>query len=211
MVKAATPVGFEDIEESKPKCPDCKQPLTFVRTKSHEKRWYCYNCEKFTDHFAQPALESHARAKMIDGLNGLQVIDSHGMIVGRVRKITPADTGDLHSFVLSVDKEQLKNLLDERGIPREFEVPHDKVATIGDVVILSEVFSPSSLAPPTPARPLEEGKSRKCVRCGASLLPDAKYCIKCGTSAAHPNNCMYCGRTNPNDALYCMNCGSKLS
>jgi len=78
------------------------------------------------------------------------------MIVGRVRKAISNDTGDVRSFVLSVDKEQFKTLLDERDLPREFELGHEKIATVGDVVILSDVFSPSAFAP---AKPPEESPS----------------------------------------------------
>lgn len=212
MVKAVTPPTYDEEEQSRPRCPDCGQPLTFVRTKSHQKRWYCYSCEKYTDHIAQPALEKNTKTQ-IETMSGLQVIDSHGMIVGRVRKIIPAgDTGDLRAFVLSVDKEQLKNLLDQRGQPREFEVGHDKVATIGDVVLLSEVFSPRAFAPPPP-KPSDETRTsaKRCGKCGSPLLADAKYCIKCGASVSHSNNCVLCGTPNPSEALFCMSCGNRLS
>ena len=127
----------------------------------------------------------HAR---IEAITGLQVIDSHGMIVGRVRKAISNDTGDVRSLVLSVDKEQFKTLLDERDLPREFELGHEKIATVGDVVILSDVFSPSALAPPKP--PSEDSSNiGKCSRCSAPLIAGAKHCIKCGallTSASWP-------------------------
>src|SRR6266699_1071480 len=77
------PTMFE--EEPKARCPDCSQSLTFIRTKSHQKRWYCYACEKYIDRPTEPTLIKDAHAR-IEALNGLQVIDSHGMIVGRVRK-----------------------------------------------------------------------------------------------------------------------------
>src|SRR6266571_4690361 len=122
------PTMFE--EEPKARCPDCSQSLTFIRTKSHQKRWYCYACEKYIDRPSEPTLIKDAHAR-IEALNGLQVIDSHGMIVGRVRKAISNDTGDVRSLVLSVDKEQFKTLLDERDLPREFEIGHEKIATAG--------------------------------------------------------------------------------
>src|SRR2546430_456901 len=130
-------------EEPKARCPDCQQSLTFVRTKSHEKRWYCYGCEKYVDHIPQtPSIkDSHVR---LETLSGLQVVDSHGILVGRVRKAIPTDSGDIKSLLLSVDKEQFKTLLDDRDLSREFEVSHDKIATVGDVVILADVFSKCS-------------------------------------------------------------------
>jgi len=204
-LKSGMPTMFE--EEPKARCPDCSQSLTFIRTRSHQKRWYCYACEKYIDHPTEPTLIKDAHAR-IEALNGLQVIDSHGMIVGRVRKAISNDIGDVRSFVLSVDKEQFKTLLDERDLPREFELGHEKIATVGDVVILSDVFSPSAFAPPKP--PEESQNSGKCSRCSAPLIVGAKHCIKCGallTSAS----CVSCGTLNPTEARYCKNCGNKLT
>jgi sporulation protein YlmC with PRC-barrel domain/ribosomal protein L40E len=195
-------------EEPKARCPDCNQSLTFVRTKSHEKRWYCYGCEKYVDHLPEiPQIkEDHAR---LDALTGLQVVDSHGILVGRVRKVIPTDTGDIKSLLLSVDKEQFKTLLDERDISPEFELSHEKIATVGDVVILAEVFSPSSLAPPKPVEPVARGAGW-CRKCGAQLLSGAKHCIKCGT-LLDSMVCVTCGSTNPTEAMFCKNCGNKLT
>ena len=194
-------------EETKARCPDCSQSLTFVRTRSHQKRWYCYSCEKYVDHIADPTTvkDSHSR---IEALNGLQVIDSHGMIVGRVRKAVSNDTGDVRSLVLSVDKEQFKTLLDERDLPREFEVGHEKISTVGDVVILSDVFSLSALAPPKPRE--ETANSGTCSRCSAPLIAGAKHCIKCGALLTS-TSCTACATVNPVEARYCKNCGNKLS
>src|SRR5207249_9996146 len=156
----------------------------FIRTKSHQKRWYCYACEKYVDRPTEPTLIKDAHSR-IEALNGLQVIDSHGMIVGRVRKAISNDTGDVRSFVLSVDKEQFKTLLDERDLPREFELGHEKIATVGDVVILSDVVSPSAFAPP---KPLEESPSSgKCSRCNAPLLAAAKHRITCRALLTSPS------------------------
>ncbi len=203
-MKPGLPTMFED--EPKTRCPDCSQPLTFVRTRSHQKRWYCYGCEKYVDHFAETGFikDSHAR---LESLSGLQVVDSHGILVGRVRKAIPNDTGELKSLLLSVDKEQFKSLLDDRDLPREFEVERGKIATVGDVVILSDVFSPSSLAAQNP----QEGSliGRSCGKCGAPLLADAKHCIKCGT-ALSSSNCASCGAPNPVEAKFCKNCGNRM-
>jgi len=198
---------FDD--EPKARCPDCNQSLTFVRTKAHEKRWYCYGCEKYVDHLpeTEPHIkESHAR---LDAMAGLQVIDSHGILVGRVRKAIPTDTGDLKSLVLSVDKEQFKTLLEDRDLAREFEISHEKIATVGDVVILAEVFSPSSLAPPKPVEAAPRGAGW-CRKCGAQLLSGAKHCIKCG-ALLDSAVCASCGSTNPTEAMFCKNCGNKLT
>ena len=196
---------FED--ESKARCPDCSQPLTFVRTKSHQKRWYCYSCEKYVDRIPGAPLikDNHAR---LEALSGLQVVDSNGILVGRVRKATPTDSGDIKSLLLSVDKEQFKSLLDDRELAREFEVSHEKIATVGDVVILAEVFSPSSLSP---TKPIEESAGTKCcAKCSASLLAGAKHCIKCGALLS-AIDCGTCGTTNPIEARFCKNCGDRIS
>jgi len=197
-------------EEAKTRCPDCSQTLTFVRTKSHQKRWYCYSCEKYID--LVPELQSSKDAfSNLDALNGLQVIDSHGMIVGRVRKAVSNETGEIRSLVLSVDKEQFKNLLENRELPREFEVRHDGIATVGDVVILSHVFSPSALAPPKAPDVHASSSPKNCSKCGSMLLADAKHCIKCGASLVPTSlNCQSCGTSNPPEAKFCKNCGSRI-
>ena len=62
LLKPGVPALFE--EESKERCPDCSQPLTFVRTKSHERRWYCYSCEKYVDSFAEAASPKDVSARL---------------------------------------------------------------------------------------------------------------------------------------------------
>jgi len=150
--------------------------------------------------------ENHAR---LDALTGLQVVDSHGILVGRVRKAIPTDTGEIKSLLLSVDKEQFKTLLEDRDLSKEFEISHDKILTVGDVVILSDVFSPSSLAPPKPAETTARGAGW-CRKCGAQLISGAKHCIKCG-ALLDSTVCPSCGSTNPMEAMFCKNCGNKLS
>lgn len=136
------------------------------------------------------------------------MVDSHGILIGRVRKAIPTDSGDLKSLLLFIDKEQFKTLLDDREWPKEYEVGHEKISTIGDVVILTEVFSPSALAP---ANKIENtGRARKCDQCGAEILSDAKHCIKCGALVAARHDCAACGTINPVDAKYCKNCGGRL-
>lgn len=194
-------------EEPRARCPDCNQSLTFVRTRSHEKRWYCYGCEKYVDHFPEaPSIkENHSR---LDSLTGLQVVDSHGILVGRVKKVVPTDEGDIRSLLLSVDKEQFKSLLDDRDLSNEFEVTRDKIATVGDVVILANVFSPSSIAP---TKSIETARGAGwCRKCGAQLLSGAKHCIKCGT-LLDSTVCASCGSTNPTEAMFCKNCGNRLT
>lgn len=204
-LKPGMPVLFED--ESKERCPDCGQPLTFIRTKTHQRRWYCYSCEKYVDPLAEASFTKDAHV-MLEALNGLQVIDSHGVILGRVRKAIPNDKGDIKALVLSVDKEQFKSLLDDRDLPREFEVGQNKISTVADVVILSDVFSPKALAPPSKVE-AEPSESKTCGNCGAAVLTGARHCIRCGASL-EANNCASCGTPNPREARFCKNCGNRM-
>ena len=159
------------------------------------------------DHFSQTPFIKDAHSRL-ETLSGLQVVDSHGILVGRVRKAIPNDSGDIKSLLLSVDKEQFKTLLDDRDLSREFEVSHDKIATVGDVVILTDVFSPSALAPARPGDTIQG--VRCCGKCGAQLLQGAKHCIKCG-SLLDSTDCPTCRTVNPVEAKFCKNCGGKIS
>jgi len=205
LLKPGIPALFE--EEAKERCPDCSQPLTFVRTKSHERRWYCYSCEKYVDSFAEAASPKEVSARL-EALSGLQVIDSHGVILGRVRKAIPNERGDIKALVMSVDKEQFKTILDERELPREVELGQSKIGAVGDVVILSDVFSPRDLAPPRP-QTQESAGPRVCAQCGEPVLSGARHCIRCGSSV-ELGNCPGCGAVNPLEARFCKNCGGRM-
>jgi sporulation protein YlmC with PRC-barrel domain len=183
LTKTGSASEFE--EASKPRCPECLQPLTFVRTRSQQKKWYCYSCEKYTDHFAETA-EHHSAEMSRESLTGLQVIDYHGTVVGRVSRVIHAETDDSATLTVDVEKESLKTLLRNKGILNEVEIGRDKVLAIGDVVILSEVFSPSlvSKAGAVPSsspesNPRELGE-KYCPTCAAEVLRDASFCIVCG-------------------------------
>ncbi len=183
MTKTEPYVEFDVMP--KPLCPDCLQPLTFVRTRSQQKKWYCYSCEKYTDHFA-PAQTDQTSRLSPNNMNGLQVIDSHGMVVGSVSRTITSGSGDVSSLVVHVDKEPFRTSLLHRGIQGEIQVGHEKVLAIGDVVILSEVFSssvvtsPSSLPAPIARTGPTEPAEKYCPRCGSEVLFDATFCIGCG-------------------------------
>ena len=183
MTKTGSASDFE--EASKPRCPDCLQPLTFVRTKSQQKKWYCYSCEKYVDHFAGTA-EHHSTDMSRESLTGLQVIDYHGTVVGRVNRVTRPETGDSVTFIIDVEKESLKTLLRDKGILNEVEIGRDKVLAVGDVVILSEAFSHSLvsttgtvLSSSPKSNPGQSGE-KSCPTCSAEVLRDASFCIVCG-------------------------------
>lgn len=63
------------------------------------------------------------------------------MLVGRIRKVVPTESGDIRSLVITVDKEPPRTSLDNSGISDEVEASHDKTIAIGEVAILSDVFS----------------------------------------------------------------------
>ena len=205
VLKPGIPALFD--EEAKERCPDCSQPLTFVRTRNHERRWYCYSCEKYVDSFAEQSSTKDVLARL-EALNGLQVIDSHGVILGRVRKAIPNERGDIKALVMSVDKEQFKTILDDRELPREFELPQNHIGAVGDVVILSDVFSPKALGPPKPAM-VDSSGAKVCGQCGAAVLVGARHCIRCGASLEQ-NHCTECGAVNPLEAKFCKNCGGRM-
>ena len=99
------------------------------------------------------------------------------MIVGRIRKVVPTESGGIRLLVIAVDKEPLRTSLDNPGISDEVEVSHDKTIAIGKVAILSDVFSFSLLT----ERPSRVGpQNRRCPGCGAVILEDAKFCMACG-------------------------------
>src|SRR5437870_5981004 len=107
-------------EEPKARCPDCNQSLTFVRTKSHEKRWYCYGCEKYVDHFSQTPFIKDAHSRL-ETLSGLQVVDSHGILVGRVRKAIPIDFAVIKLLFLSLTRDRLRSFLEVETLSWELE------------------------------------------------------------------------------------------
>lgn len=180
MTKTQIPTEF--AENAKPKCPDCQQALTYIRTKSQKKKWYCYTCEKYVDLNTQTPKE-HLSNLSQGMVSGLQVVDPHGMIIGRVARVILNDTGEVGSLIVAVDKEPLKTSLRIRGIPEEVRVDHGKVAAIGDVVVLSEVFSftfSSNTDDPQSSTDESQPKKKQCPGCTAVILLDAKFCINCG-------------------------------
>lgn len=63
------------------------------------------------------------------------------MLVGRIRKVVPTESGNTRSLVITVDKEPPRTSLNNPGISDEVEASHDKTIAIGEVAILSDVFS----------------------------------------------------------------------
>ncbi len=119
-------------------------------------------------------------------IDGLKVIDSHGIIIGRVARTVPNDAGEIRSLIVVVDKEPLRTSLGNRGMPEAVEVDHEKVAAIGDVVILSDVFSSAfvistnDLSHSVHSTGTPQLKDKWCSGCSAVISSDDIFCINCG-------------------------------
>ena len=150
----------------RPKCSLCGEPLTYIRTRDHHKKWYCYACEKFTTPAPETETRETAETKqaMYDNLKGMSVVDSKATLIGRVREVT-FDTTKGPMLVV------------------ETTLPLSKVSVVGHFIQLSEPFeSLRSEAPIERAGPtLEEVRETDCATCGFENFPIARFCIKCGT------------------------------
>jgi len=150
----------------RPKCSLCGQPLTYIRTRDHHKKWYCYACEKFTT----PAPETEARETaetkqaMYDNLKGMTVVDSKATLIGRVREVTLDATKGPMLIV-------------------ETTLPLSKVSVVGHFIQLSEPFESLRSEAPTErtiSTP-KEVRETDCTTCGYENFQIARFCIKCGT------------------------------
>ena len=150
----------------RPRCSLCGQPLTYIRTRDHHKKWYCYACEKFT----MPAPETETRETtetrqaMYDNLKGMTVVDSKATLIGRVREVA-FDTTKGPMLIV------------------ETTLPFSRVSVVGHVIQLSEPFE--SLRSEAPVErtitTLREVKQIGCATCGYENFPIARFCMKCGT------------------------------
>jgi len=150
----------------RPKCSLCGQPLTYIRTRDHHKKWYCYACEKFTTPAPETETRETAETKqtMYDNLKGMTVVDSKATLVGRVREVT-FDTTKGPMLIV------------------ETTLPLSKVSVVGHFIQLSEPFeSLRSEAPIERIAPTaREVKETDCTTCGFENFPIARFCMKCGT------------------------------
>jgi len=100
---------------------------------------------------------------------GMQVIDSKASSVGSVK--------DIGVNVL----ERKINLTVMTKAGSELQVPWDDVQSIVDVVLLGKEIevpkAPEATRVPTPPSP----PMNNCPNCGASVIPTARFCPKCGT------------------------------
>ncbi len=76
---------------------------------------------------------------------------------------------------------------------------------------------------PTPAQPApiaagpeSAAQGEVCPNCGASVPPNAKFCMECGTrierqpQMVRPTHCQNCGAELPPNAKFCLECGTKV-
>ncbi len=79
-------------------------------------------------------------------------------------------------------------------------------ATMGAAMGHSAVHvNPQAAPAPVPATPT--APTHPCDKCGNPLLPDAKFCAKCGDFV---NRCPACAADNPDGASKCVKCGAGM-
>ena len=52
--------------------------------------------------------------------------------------------------------------------------------------------------------------SKACVKCGAQLPDETKFCTECGASQPVVHKCPKCGKVVDEDAVFCTECGTKI-
>jgi len=57
-------------------------------------------------------------------------------------------------------------------------------------------------------QPKLSASGKNCMKCGASLSPNAQFCDECGSPIG--NYCGYCGKRNRDKAKFCGSCGKPL-
>lgn len=104
----------------------------------------------------------------------------------------------------------------------------DATASAGDQTGMPEqaqaTVATTAVAPPqqaaaapqqTAAAPQQTASTQTCSNCGASLPPNAKFCLECGTrvqqlAMVRPTNCVNCGSELLPNAKFCMECGTPV-
>ena len=77
---------------------------------------------------------------------------------------------------------------------------------MGAGAMMGQILTQSLHQPPQAAA-AQPGKTA-CVRCGADIAPQAKFCQECGASQAAPK-CVGCGADIPAGTKFCPECGAK--
>lgn len=112
-----------------------------------------------------------------DDLVGVGVVDSHGVLIGRVREIFSQPDGSIRRIAISVENASLRDLLEKRGVsPSEIHIPYERVLGATDLVVLSDAFSLSQLD----QTPSQASEKAYCIQCGEKIVEKARFCIGCG-------------------------------
>ena len=80
---------------------------------------------------------------------------------------------------------------------------------MGAGAMMGQMFTQGMHQAAQPA-PQQQAQTSKvaCVRCGASIIPNTKFCPECGASQAIPK-CAGCGAMLPPGTKFCPECGAK--
>ena len=80
---------------------------------------------------------------------------------------------------------------------------------MGAGAMMGQMFTQSmqQAAQPAAQQPISQSKV-SCVKCGASITPNVKFCPECGASQAIPK-CAGCGAMLPPGTKFCPECGAK--
>ena len=102
---------------------------------------------------------------------GMQVIDSQGSSVGSVKDIA-----------INVPEKKINLIVTTRS-RTDMDVPWEEITSIVDVVLLRKQIelpkTPELAQIPVPPPP--PPAVNNCPNCGASVIPTARFCPKCGT------------------------------
>ena len=102
---------------------------------------------------------------------GMQVIDSQGSSIGSVKDIA-----------INVPEKKI-NLIVSTKSRTDMDVPWEEITSIVDVVLLRKQIdlpkTPEVTQIPVPPPP--PAAMNSCPNCGASVIPTARFCPKCGT------------------------------
>ena len=80
---------------------------------------------------------------------------------------------------------------------------------MGAGAMMGQMFTQSMhQAPQTPPAQQVQTSNAACVRCGAVIAPNAKFCPECGASQVAPK-CVGCGAALPPGTKFCPECGAK--
>ncbi len=80
---------------------------------------------------------------------------------------------------------------------------------MGAGAMMGQMFTQSmhQASQPVPQQQVQPSNN-VCIRCGAAIAPNAKFCPECGASQAAPK-CVSCGAMLPPGTKFCPECGAK--